>query len=150
MTRFVACPRYTSLLVFSLAAVATGVLGGCAMPNSSNPTLSITRAVVRDDRAILDMELDNPSDMDVTVDAIEWALQYGPLPTAQGAWTLGVPLASKESYSFSKEVRFTSPPLDPTADTIELSGTLKMSTKGSSGEMSLKGAAFVTSTRVQR
>lgn len=133
-----------------VTAAAAALLGGCSMPNSSNPTLSITRAQVRGDRATLDMQVDNPSDMDVQVDAVQWTLQYGPLPTADGNWTLGVPVASKGKYTFTKEIPFTSPALDPAADHVELTGTMQVTTKGDSGDMALKGAGFVVKSKVQR
>jgi hypothetical protein len=135
-------------LALALAAAAT--LGGCAMPNSSNPTLSITRAQVRGDRATLDMQVDNPSDMDVQLDAVHWTLQYGPLPTADGSWTLGVPVESKGQYTFTKEIVFSTPSLDPSADQVELAGTMDVTTLGDTGETSLKGAGFVAKSKTRR
>lgn len=120
------------------------------MPNSSNPTFSITRAQVRGDRATLDMQVENPSDMDVQLDTVLWTLQYGPLPTADGSWKLGVPVASKGKYTFTKEIPFTSPALDPTADQVELAGTIQVTTKGDAGNMALKGSGFVAKSKAQR
>ncbi len=136
-----------------MAALATALglaLGGCAMPNSSNPTLSIARTQVANNQAMLDMVIENPSDMDVHISDIDWSLVYGPLPVADGSWTLGVPIPSKGSYQFSKRVRFSSPALDPTANEIELSGTLQMATEGNSGNTALNGAGFVAKKQIQK
>ena len=130
----------------SLAAL----LGGCAMPNSSNPTLEINQALVSSDRASLDMTVQNPSDMDVEVGAVLWSLQYGPLPVAEGKWVLGTMIPSKGSYKFSKAVPFTSPALDPAAGHVELSGSMELKTKGNSGDTSLKSAGFVTVQQAKR
>ncbi len=132
-----------------LMLVAGAGLVGCSMPNSSNPTLSITGASVTGDRASLSMQIDNPSDMDVTINSIDWSLVYGPLPVAEGTWRLGVPLPSGESYRFNEQVTFDGPVLDPTADTVELSGTMDVSTVGNDGEMALKGASFVATRKVR-
>ena len=146
------------------AAAITLMLGGCAtsdmskmsempkmhdMPNASNPTLQITRAQIRGDRAMLDMQIDNPSDMNVNVDAVQWTLQYGPLPAAQGAWQLSTSVASKGKYRFTREVRFTSPALDPTASNVELAGTLQITTEGDMGNMGLNGAGFVATAKAE-
>lgn len=135
----------------ALGVVITFVLGGCAMsmPNSSNQTLEITRAQVRGDRAILDMRIDNPSDMNVNVHAVRWSLRYGPLPTAEGMWQLAAPVASKGNYRFTKEVVLTSPALDPNAENVELTGTLEVTTEGDMGNMGLNGAGFVSTAKVE-
>ncbi len=135
----------------SLSAAATTTvlalaLGGCSMPDSSNPTLSISRASVQGDRATLDMRIDNPSSMDVRVDSIDWTLVQGPLPVADGTWDMGVNIPSKGAHSFSKQIVFTSPSLDPAASEIEFSGRLDMA----SGASSLDEASFVVTTPVNR
>lgn len=135
---------------FIAVAAAAVTLGGCAMPNSSNPTLSITRAQVRRDRATLNMQIENPSDMDVQVDAVQWTLQYGPLPTADGVWRLGVPLASKGKYNFTREILFTNPALDPSADLVELTGAMQVTTENDMGNMGLNGAGFVATSKAHR
>jgi len=134
----------------SASIVASTTLVGCSMPNSSNPTLAITNARVSGDSASLTMQLDNPSGMDVTVNSIDWSLVYGPLPVADGEWKLGIPLASGESYSFTKSLRFDSPSLDPSAGVVELSGDMDISTDGNSGNMSLSEAAFVATKKTSR
>lgn len=120
------------------------------MPNSSNPTLEINQAVVSSDRARLEMTVQNPSDMDVEIGAVDWSLQYGPLPVAEGKWTLGTMITSKGVYTFSKDVPFTSPAVDPTASEVELSGSMELKTKGDSGETSLKSAGFVARQKSRR
>jgi len=125
-------------------------LTGCSMPNSSNPTLAITQAAVQNNRASLNMVLTNPSDMDVTVNSIDWTLQYGPLPTASGNWKLNKPLPSKGTLTFRRDILFSTPPLDPTADSIELSGTLDVSTQGNSSNMALSEAGFVADAKVKK
>lgn len=139
---------------FTIRAIIFGgfvalTLGGCAMPNSSNPTVAITSAQVRGDRATLDLQIENPSDMNVEIDSMRWTLNYGPLPTAEGIWALNALLESNGTYRFTREVRFTNPVLDPSADTLELSGTLDIKTEGDKGDMGLAGAAFVTTAKVQ-
>jgi len=119
------------------------------MPNSSNPTLSITSANVGADRANLDMEIQNSSDMDIRVEEVDWTLVYGPLPAADGTWRLDVPLPSGGTYRFSKQVAFTTPPLDRSADEVELSGELHVTTEGNDGETALQGAGFVSKAKVR-
>lgn len=128
----------------------TTVLVGCSMPNSSNPTLMISKARVNGDQAMLNMHIDNPSDMDVRVDSIDWSLVYGPLPVADGTWDLGASIPSKGGYDFSKTVGFTGPAMDPSADEVELSGTMNLTTEGNSGKTSLSGAGFVSKAKAGR
>lgn len=138
--------RSAFLLASTLLAIG---LGGCAMPNSSNPTMEVTRAAVQADRASLDLMVSNPSDMEVEISQVNWSLQYGPMPVAEGVWTLGTTIPSKGQFLFSKDVRFTNPALDPTADRVELTGTMGMKTKGDSSNMSLKSAGFVAGQNVK-
>lgn len=142
-------PRKNRPSLLLASTLLAACLGGCAMPNSSNPTMEVTRAAVQADRASLDMMVSNPSDMDVEIGAVNWSLQYGPMPVAEGVWTLGATIPSKGQYRFSKDVPFTSPALDTTADRVELSGTMGMKTKGNSGNMSLKSAGFVAGQNVK-
>lgn len=140
-------PYRSSLVLASL--LGSMALSGCSMPNSSNPTLSVSQASVNNNSATLDIQIQNPSDMDVQIDTVDWSLIFGPLPVADGVWELGVPLASKDSYTFTRMIQFTSPALDPSASTIELSGSLRITTDGDTGEMSLKDAGFVSKSEVQ-
>ncbi len=138
-----------SALVVGALLIAGAGPAGCSVSNSSNPTLSLTGAQVTGGRASLSMQIDNPSGMDVTVNSIDWSLVYGPLPVAEGTWQLGVPLRSGGSYTFSQQVVFDGPVLDPTAGTVELSGTMDLSTAGDDGEMGLREAPFVTGAEVR-
>lgn len=139
--------RYAAIITGGLTSAS---LVGCAMPNSSNPTLSINQARVTGNSASLDMQIDNPSDMDLQVESADWSLLYGPLPVAEGAWKLGVLVPSGGSYQFKRDVRFDSPPLDPNAGEIELTGTLDVSTVGNSGNTSLQGAGFSVTKKTTR
>jgi len=132
------------------AAIGTTALVGCSMPNSSNPTLSINEARVAGDTASLRMQIDNPSDMDLQVESADWSLLYGPLPVAEGSWELGFSVPSGGSYRFHRDVRFDSPPLDPGAGEVELTGTLDVQTVGNSGNTALQGAGFSATGKTSR
>lgn len=134
------------------AAIVAGAmaLGGCSMPNSSNPVLTLESASVTGDRATLGVRIDNPSDMDVRINAVTWSLVYGPLPVADGSWDMGVEIPSKGTHQFSKQVRFDQPPLDPSVTEIELSGSMSLETIGNKGKMALEEAGFSSTTRTRR
>jgi len=130
-------------------APALGLLlfaAGCSMPNASNPTLSLDRATVTGDQADLDVVLSNPSDMDVAVETVDWELTYGPLPVAEGSWQGPFALASGESMTLNKTVPFTMAPLDPSAESIELTGSLLLVDPGNS--MGLNEGSFATEASV--
>jgi len=131
-------------------SLATAAFVGCAMPNSSNPTLAINEARIAGNRAMLDMQIDNPSDMDIQVKAAEWSLLYGPLPVADGTWEIGVDVPSKGVYRFSRQVEFSSRPLDPSAGEVELTGRLDLETIGDSGNMALSEAGFSAKSPTRR
>ena len=139
--------RTGALAVVGVAATA---LVGCTMPNSSNPTLSIYEAKVAGDSASLRMQIDNPSDMDLRVESADWSLLYGPLPVAEGSWELGFFVPSGSSYRFDRSVRFESPPLDPGAGEVELTGTLEVQTVGNDGNTALEGAGFSATSKTSR
>ena len=134
------------------AAIVAGalVLGGCSMPNSSNPVLTLESASVSGDRATLGVRIDNPSDMDVRINSLTWSLVYGPLPVADGSWDLGVEIPSKGSHQFSKQVRFDQPPLDPSVSEVELTGSMTLETIGNKSKMALDEASFSSTTRTRR
>ena len=143
----------STLFKWSRTAAVIGGLtlfaGGCAMPDSSNPTLSLTGASVSGSDASLQMRIENPSDMDVRVKDIDWTLVYGPLPVADGSWQFGTTVPSKGSYNFSRRVRFDTPPMDRGAEEIEFSGTMNLETVGNSGNMALESASFTQSRKVR-
>lgn len=138
--------RKSLSLVTLLGSIA---IGGCSMPNSSNPTLAVQNATINGNTATLDIQIQNPSDMDVSIDSVDWSFVYGPLPVAEGVWNLGVPLASNDDYRFTRKILFTSPALDRSASDVELSGSLRITTDGDTGKMSLKDAGFVSSREVK-
>jgi len=47
-------------------------------------------------------------------------------------------------------VRFDSPPLDPGANEVELTGTLDVETVGNSGNTALEGAGFSATKKTSR
>lgn len=138
----------------ALAALGTATaalaLGGCAMPNASNPVLTIDSASTTGNSATLGMTIENPSDMDVRVETVSWSLVYGPLPVGEGSWDLGVVLPSKASYQFSRQIRFDHPPIDPSATEVELSGVMQLETVGGSGNTALSEAGFSSTARTRR
>jgi len=134
----------------AIGLLAATTLVGCSMPNSSNPTLSISEARVAGDSASLRMQIDNPSDMDLRIKSVEWSLLYGPLPVADGSWDLGFFVPSGSSYRFNRVVRFDSPPLDPGAGEIELTGTLGVETVGDSGNTALEDTGFSATKKAAR
>lgn len=132
-----------------LAATLALFAAGCSMPNASNPTLALHNANVTGDSAALDVQLSNPSDMDVEVDSIDWTLLYGPLPVAEGIWEGPFVLKSGETMDFSETVDFDSPPVDPHAESVELSGSLLL--KAPEGDnMALNAGSFVSKARVEK
>lgn len=136
--------------IVAIGTMASTALLGCSMPNSSNPTLTLNEARVSGDTASLRMQIDNPSDMDLRIDSADWSLLYGPLPVAEGEWELGFLVPSGGSYRFDRDVQFDSPPLDPSADEVELSGTLEVQTVGNSGNKALHGAGFSAIKKTSR
>jgi len=54
------------------------------------------------------------------------------------------------SYRFNRDVRFDSPPLDPGANEVELTGTLDVETVGNSGNTALEGAGFSATKKTSR
>jgi len=136
--------------IVAIGGLTATALVGCSMPNSSNPTLSINEARVAGDTASLRMQINNPSDMDLQIESADWSLLYGPLPVADGTWELGFLVPSGGSYRFDRSVRFDSPPLDPGAGEVELTGTLDVQTVGNSGNTALQGAGFAATKKTSR
>ncbi len=124
MTRTATGGRRRFFCVAGLAWIGIG-LGGCAMPNSSNPTLRLTRAEITGDSASLNVEIENTSDHNLTLGSIDWTLVHGPMPVASGVWEVNEPLASGSRLSLSRRITLDSPSLDPSSRDIELSGLMK-------------------------
>lgn len=111
--------------VCAIALTTAGVtLGGCAMPNSSNPTLRITDLSVSDGTASVRVAIENESDYDLLLRSIDWTLVHGPMPVASGVWEVNEPLTSGSRVELSRQIKFDSPSLDPDSSEIELSGQL--------------------------
>ena len=112
-------------VLFAAALASAGIgLGGCAMPNSSNPTLSIIGARVSDSAASVNVEIWNGSDYDLTLQSIDWTLVHGPMPVASGSWEVNEPLASGSSVTLARRIAFDSPSFDPSSREIALSGRM--------------------------
>ncbi len=126
-----------------LAVLALGILAGCAsLPDSSNPTLSITNAEVAEDHAVLDLRIENPSDFDLMLESIDWSMIYGPMPIAGGTWLINKDLPSKGSLTMRKQIPFDLPPLDPDAPNVELSGEMRLSDPSNAGNTAFESAGF--------
>ena len=111
--------------MYTAALASAGVgLGGCAMPDSSNPTLSITNAQVSGGAASISIEIENSSDYDLILRSIDWTLVHGPTPVAMGTWEVNESLASGSSIALDRRIAFESPSLDPGSREIELLGQL--------------------------
>ena len=134
----------TRALLAALAGLAPALTAsvGCSMPNSSNPTLAITGAQVLGDSAVLDIEVNNPSDYDLTLDSVNWELTFGPLPVASGTWNPNADLPKGGVYAFSETIPFAEPAIDPSADSVMLSGHMSLSTQGSASNMNINEASF--------
>lgn len=123
-------------------------LGGCAMPNSSNPTLTITSATAADNSASLGLLIENPSDYDLHLHAIDWELVQGPLPVASGQWIVDTDLPKGASYAMTQAVAYDTPTLDPEAETVELSGVLRVNTTSGDSKMTLGDTSFAAQAPV--
>lgn len=124
-------------------------LGGCAMPNSSNPTLAVTRAQVSPRSATLDIEIANASDYDLTLTGIEYTVVMGPLPVADGTWTGSKFLPMDSTVTITLPVVFDSAPLDPNASELEFSGFMTFGDSGNRGSMEIGEASFNETARVE-
>jgi hypothetical protein len=144
MTRTATRGRPRALYAAALAAIGIG-LGGCAMPNSSNPTLRLTSAQISGNTASLSVEVENGSDHNLTLESIDWTLVHGPMPVASGLWEVNEPLASGSSVSLSKRVTLDAPSLDPSSREIALSGQMNFG-KGAG----IESAAFDASRTSNR
>lgn len=138
-----------TLLRPGLAASIALLAAGCATPNASNPTLTLQSATVAKESAALNLRLSNPSDRNVAVESIDWQLIYGPLPVAEGLWEGPFALKSGESIDLSQTVDFDSPPLDPDAESVELSGSLLL-VAPENDKMSLNSGSFVSRAKVEK
>lgn len=112
----------------SLASLATMlVLGGC-VANSSNPTVAVREARMSTSEAVLELEVGNPGGRDFRVKAIEYQLSHGEtaLPVADGAWTGAVELPAGKSARISLRVPFAVEPLEADSRLLHVNGTLRL------------------------
>jgi len=131
------------------AVISLATLVGCSMGNHSNPTLSITSARVTSSRAILDVEVTNPSDYDLTLNEIDYSLTYGLFPVAQGTYRGYHTLPSGGSTSIRFPISFSSDPVDPGSE-IELSGEMKLEDTSNKSRMQISAASFLVTAPVSR
>jgi len=139
--------RAWRLLAASSAAAA---LGGCSMGNYSNPTLGVESARVTDHNAALRVHIENPSGYGLTLTQIDYTLVYGPLPVATGVWAGSEPLPKAGGATVPLNIDFTTPPLDPSTSTVELTGTMRFEDAENERDMKLREASFSASAPVQR
>lgn len=132
------------------AGFVASIVGGCAMPDASNPTLTINRAQVAGERAMLDVTIANQSDFDLRLKSIDYTLTYGPLPVARGTWPGDKELLSKGSVNLRLPVNFDMPPLDPTAQEVELDGVMHFDDNSNSGAKQMSEASFRATGKVRR
>ena len=135
--------------IFDAVAAAAAVTG-CSMPNSSNPTLTISSAQVAGQEARFDLLVENPSERNLILTGIDYSVVLGPLPVAAGLWSGREALPSQGSVNISLVAPFDSPPIDPGASEIELSGEMSFEDETSGGNMALERASFSESARVDR
>jgi len=119
------------------------------MGNHSNPTLSITSARVTSSRAVLDVEVTNPSDYDLTLNEINYSLTYGLFPVAEGTYRGYHTLPSGGSTSIRFPISFNSDPVDPGSE-IELSGEMNFEDTSNKGRMRINAASFLATSPVSK
>lgn len=130
--------------MLAAALIATG----CAIPISSNPTLAITEATVYDEHIDLQVMVENPSQRDLTVTGINYQAIYGPLPVGEGRWEGSEPLPKGTSVPLDLRIYFQEQPLDPTATTVEVNGTIETSDGSAKGKMGMQSGTFSASHEV--
>lgn len=129
---------------------ASAALGGCSMPNSSNPTLTISSARVSADQAQFELLVENSSERNLILTGIDYSVVFGPLSVADGRWEGREDLPVNGSATVRLVTPFTGPVLDPTAGEIELSGEMQFEDQSTKGAMALDGASFRATSRVRR
>jgi len=131
-------------------ATAAACLAGCAGADRSNPTLTITSAEIQSDRADVGVRIENPGDAHLRLERMTYTLTYGPLPVTDGVWRGPRDIASGESFDLDLSIPFETPPLDPDASVVELSGTMMLTDTSNRGDMRMTESAFQSSTPVGR
>jgi len=134
--------RFRRFFYIGVCASAGVCLSGCAGSDRSNPTLSITSAEITDDEANVDVRIENPGDADLRIERLDYSVIYGPLPVGRGVWRGPQRIASGEALDLDLTVPFDTPPIDPTATELEISGMMLLTDTSNSGEMSMTESAF--------
>lgn len=142
-------PAFTPTLALSILAL----LAGCASLTGgdrvrSSPVLRLTDARVTDTQAALQIEIENPSDFDLTLTGIDYELIYGPLPVAEGLWSGRRSIAPGETINISLPVGFDQEPSDTTAPEVELRGSMMFGDRP--GAESLNEAPFSVTAPARR
>ncbi len=99
---------------------------------------------------MLDLTIANPSDFDLKLTSINYTLTYGPLPVARGTWPGNEVLLRKQSVNLRLAVSFDMPPIDPTADEVELSGLMHFDDTSNSGAKRMSEASFSATRKIQQ
>jgi len=134
----------------TLGAASLVSIGCGGMGNYSNPELAIQSARVTGQTADLDVSVTNPSDFDLTLTGIDYSLLYGPFPVAEGVYQGRHLLPKGETARINMRIPFDSPPVDPSATEVELTGEMMLEDASNKGNMELENAAFSASGQVQR
>ena len=142
--------RMTCLAASALVVTAGSLLGACSYGVRSNPVLRLTDARVSDSRASLQIEVDNPSDSELTLRSIDYEVVYGPLPVASGTWEGRRPILAGQTTNLTLAVEFDSPHLDPAAPLVELVGTMSIDDADRSADLALTEATFRTNAPARR
>lgn len=133
--------------VLLLGAAAVGV--GCSPPNSSNPLLSVTSARLTPDAAVLALTVENPSDYDLHLYQVNYQLTLGPHPVGSGVWETHTDLPKGGTVSLTQTVPFDGSPLDASAGTVGLSGTMVVYPRGGTSAQSFTDTAFSVNAPIE-
>lgn len=120
-------PRGTARVSASVAVVIlASTLAGC-VPNSSNPTVAITSAQMRDTDAMLTLRLFNPGGRNLTVTSLDYELSEAEtgLPLASDTWQGTLNLPAREEAVLPLLITFEVAPLDPDFTALHLNGELR-------------------------
>ena len=143
--------RFSTTLRAILGAACAGLLGslvGC-VADYSQPRLSITEARVNDLGAEFDLHIVNQGGIELRLNAIEYSVEYGVLPVADGQWTGSEPLPAGGSLDLALPVEFEAPPMGAGPD-FTLVGMMRFDDRSNFGSMRLKSAAFEASAPANR
>jgi len=94
--------------------------------NSSNPLLVVRSAESDGQRAIFELEFQNPGGRNLTRTTLEYEVSHGEssFPVANGSWSGELELPKKGHATLTLETPFDTPPLEPESQALHLSGEL--------------------------